>query len=631
MTIGRYDLVATDAAGNVLSGATVEVRAETPGTPLAALKSDRDGLVAETNPITTDANGKAGFYVVGGAYKITVTSGALTEIRRYVPIGMAREYDTIDLDTQTTGDLDLATRVAGELPLANGGLGVSLSDPGADRIPFWDDSGGAVAWLALGSNLSTSGTTLNAAGGAIIDAVATYSVDNTGGSDTHTAFQTAVDSATTAGNALYFKAGTYDLGSSTIILPDYCQVIAHPNAIFKRSADPTFSHSNLAMIMAGNYTVWNGGQFSNTLGSAAVNTLNSPYCMFSAEGARLYNARTIGKWYVGPYFYAVNPNDATCTITIASPGVITRNSHGLSANHPVSFTTTGALPTGLVASTTYYVVGSSITTNTFQVSATPGGAAINTSGSQSGTHTLRARAITKDCIIADCVSVTVANRGFYVYGASSNCKIVNCVIEGNSTTTYGVNVNAANASGSVNAIQHLLVSGCTAVSCTTNSFVFGDYCFYCTFIGCSAFTSGNTGFTIEVANAGTPQFCKMIGCMAHACTTNGFLLNGSLHCSLSGCDAISCGVGFLISNANAVQYNSLTGCKATGCTGNGFDVGGNSVRCDLISISAINNTGTGVIINTGANRTISWGRAFGNTAAQYTDNGTSTGSSMTTT
>lgn len=78
---------------------------------------------------------------------------------------------------------------------------------------------------------------------------------------------------------------------------------------------------------------------------------------------------------------------ATATISIASPGVVTWTAHGLKANDPVKFTTTGALPTGLVANTTYYVVGASISTNTFQLSATAGGSAINTSGTQSGTHT----------------------------------------------------------------------------------------------------------------------------------------------------------------------------------------------------------------------------------------------------
>ena len=85
----------------------------------------------------------------------------------------------------------------------------------------------------------------------------------------------------------------------------------------------------------------------------------------------------------------------TVAITIASPGVVTWTGHGLSADWPVRFTTTGALPTGLVSGTVYYVVGASIATNTFQVSATPGGAAINTSGSQSGTQTGTALGLTQ--------------------------------------------------------------------------------------------------------------------------------------------------------------------------------------------------------------------------------------------
>lgn len=40
-----------------------------------------------------------------------------------------------------------------------------LTDPGADKILFWDDSDGHIVWLSIGSNLSISGTTLNASGG----------------------------------------------------------------------------------------------------------------------------------------------------------------------------------------------------------------------------------------------------------------------------------------------------------------------------------------------------------------------------------------------------------------------------------------------------------------------------------
>lgn len=77
---------------------------------------------------------------------------------------------------------------------------------------------------------------------------------------------------------------------------------------------------------------------------------------------------------------------STVTITIANPGVVTWTSHGLSAGDPIRFTTTGALPTGLAINTTYYVK-QVLSANTFTVSSTVGGAAITTSGTQSGTQT----------------------------------------------------------------------------------------------------------------------------------------------------------------------------------------------------------------------------------------------------
>jgi hypothetical protein len=78
----------------------------------------------------------------------------------------------------------------------------------------------------------------------------------------------------------------------------------------------------------------------------------------------------------------------TFTVTIASPGVFSKTGHGLSVGDTVVFSTTGALPTGLTAGTTYYVISAGLTANAFEVSTTAGGAAVNTSGSQSGTHSL---------------------------------------------------------------------------------------------------------------------------------------------------------------------------------------------------------------------------------------------------
>jgi hypothetical protein len=80
----------------------------------------------------------------------------------------------------------------------------------------------------------------------------------------------------------------------------------------------------------------------------------------------------------------------TATITIASPAVVTNNAHGLAVGAPVYFTTTGALPTGLIVNTIYYVTNP--LTNTFNLSTTyanaVAGTKINTSGTQSGTHTV---------------------------------------------------------------------------------------------------------------------------------------------------------------------------------------------------------------------------------------------------
>ena len=80
-------------------------------------------------------------------------------------------------------------------------------------------------------------------------------------------------------------------------------------------------------------------------------------------------------------------SDATVTMTIATPCVVTDTAHTKANGNMVRFSTTGALTTGLVADTTYYVINKA--TNTYELSATSGGASIDTSGTQSGTHTVK--------------------------------------------------------------------------------------------------------------------------------------------------------------------------------------------------------------------------------------------------
>lgn len=85
--------------------------------------------------------------------------------------------------------------------------------------------------------------------------------------------------------------------------------------------------------------------------------------------------------------FAVLCPSATFTVTVASPAVFSATAHGLVAGDALRLTTNGALPTGLVAGTTYYVISAGLTANAFEVSTSRGGGAVNTTGTQSGVHT----------------------------------------------------------------------------------------------------------------------------------------------------------------------------------------------------------------------------------------------------
>lgn len=76
----------------------------------------------------------------------------------------------------------------------------------------------------------------------------------------------------------------------------------------------------------------------------------------------------------------------TFTVTSASPAVFTRSSHGLTAGTAIQLSTTGSMYSPLTAGSTYYVISSGLSSSNFRVSTTSGGSAVNTSGSQSGTH-----------------------------------------------------------------------------------------------------------------------------------------------------------------------------------------------------------------------------------------------------
>jgi len=101
------------------------------------------------------------------------------------------------------------------------------------------------------------------------------------------------------------------------------------------------------------------------------------------------NPAAIGVSKVNDWFVWNDTN--TVTITIAAPAVLSYTAHGFQIGHPFQLTTTGALATGLLPDTTYYVIAAGFGANSFQFSLTRGGAAVNTSGTESGVHTLNTR------------------------------------------------------------------------------------------------------------------------------------------------------------------------------------------------------------------------------------------------
>lgn len=97
MRKARFDRTVTDAQGNTIAGASVEVRDHRTG-DLAQLFSDRTGLTGISNPTTTDSNGNYGFFIAGGPYRIRAYTGpsaapTFENIKTYVGIGTAQELD----------------------------------------------------------------------------------------------------------------------------------------------------------------------------------------------------------------------------------------------------------------------------------------------------------------------------------------------------------------------------------------------------------------------------------------------------------------------------------------------------------------------------------------------------------
>ena len=118
----------------------------------------------------------------------------------------------------------------------------------------------------------------------------------------------------------------------------------------------------------------------------------------SNDTLRIWNQNNWGEDLVyGPrgsplYYWDANIGyqNVSVTVTITTPCVVTA-SINLPDATPITLATTGALPTGLLPGVVYYT--KYISSTTFNLALTPGGASINTSGTQSGTQSISPRGV----------------------------------------------------------------------------------------------------------------------------------------------------------------------------------------------------------------------------------------------
>jgi len=177
-------------------------------------------------------------------------------------------------------------------------------------------------------------------------------------------------------------------------------------------------HAGPAYVVAVNG--WGGGPWGSGTWGVGVNSFNSIQLWSQNNfGEDLIYAPRGGAIYYWDAQIGVAP--LAFTVTIASPGVVTASLRNGTA---VYLNTTGALPTGLVVGTVYYVVGS--TGTTCNLALTFGGAAITTSGTQSGVQTISPRGIdivqlggASDCpTVQNLIFVADVSRFVFAFGCN---------------------------------------------------------------------------------------------------------------------------------------------------------------------------------------------------------------------
>lgn len=247
--------------------------------------------------------------------------------------------------------------------------------------------------------------------------------------------------------------------------------------------------------------------------------------------------------------YSPNVSLGNCTITIASPAVITKVAHGLTVNDIVIFATTGTLPTGLVAGTKYYVLSAGLTSDDFQVSISAGGAPVDTSGTQGGTQSVtKATPIAvspNDPIFAGMPTASQKDAmagksgspvgSFNKFVDEASLYSGNSIDQSQTQQNTALKVGEADATGKQNIIAQSFVAGKVPLKNITlwkkaNTGTF----------------AGDVVVSIQADNAGSPSGTPLASVTILNATYNGFSSEAPFVASLSSALVLQLGVTYWI-------------------------------------------------------------------------------------
>ncbi len=405
LTVGNYVATIAGTASEIdVSGSGVEGAAVTLSLP-ATINANTTGsaatwTTARTISLSGDVTGSAS---INGSADATITAtiaansvalgtdttgNYMSGVSAGTGISVSHTPGEGSTATVTNSGVTSLTGTANQVTASASTGAVTLSLPSSINV---NTTGSAAKWttartISLGGDLTGSALIDGSADATITATIAANSV--TLGTDTTGDYVATI----TAGTNLSISAGSGTGEGSTPTLA----TSTTPSFSTITSTVPTGT-APLTIASETLVTNLNADRLDGEHGSwYSPSGLISPYAGLTAPPGWLFcNGQSVSRTTYATLFSTLTASVGTCTITTASPAVVSLTAHGLVEGDAIYFTTTGTLPTGLSADTTYYVKSTG-NANTFQVSLTrtssatafTAGTAVNTTVAGSGTHTV---------------------------------------------------------------------------------------------------------------------------------------------------------------------------------------------------------------------------------------------------